>query len=116
MGRVSSWRLPQDSFSRFYEELGDSLALSEILVASESLGVSSLLAAASEEMKDRYLGQVARGEAGVAWCLAERRAGSDPGAVEARAEDRGDHWELTGTKTWVTNAPNCQVTPRTMSE
>lgn len=85
-------------------------------MASESLGVSSLLAAASQEMKERYLGQVARGEAGVAWCLAERRAASDPGAVEARAEDRGDHWELTGTKTWVTNAHNCQVIPRTMSE
>ena len=78
-------------------------------MANESLGVSSLLAAGSEEIKERYLGRVARGEAGVAWCLAEKRAGSDPGAVEARAEDRGDHWELSGTKTWVTNAHNCEL-------
>ena len=78
-------------------------------MANESLGVASLLTAASEEIKDRYLGRVSRGEAGVAWCLAERRAASDPGAVEAVAEDRGDHWELSGTKIWVTNAMNCQV-------
>ena len=45
----------------------------------------------------------------MAWCLAEQRAGSDPGGVEARAEDKGDHWELTGTKTWVTNAPEAGV-------
>ena len=90
--------------------------LSEVLAASEGLGVSSLLAAASQEIKERYLGKVARGEAGVAWCLAEKRAGSDPGGVEARAEDGGDYWELTGTKTWVTDANNCQVTPRRDSE
>ena len=78
-------------------------------MANESLGVSSLLASASEEIKQRYLGPVARGAAGLAWCLAEQRAASDPRSVEARAEGRGDHWELTGTKTWVTNGHNCQL-------
>ena len=36
---------------RYYEELGDSPALTEILAANESLGVSSLLAAGSQEIK-----------------------------------------------------------------
>ena len=97
---------------RYYEELGDSPALTEILAANESQGVSSLLAAGSQEIMERYLGQVARGEAEVAWCLAEARAASDPGAVLSEAVDRGDHWELSGTKTWVTNAQKAQVTNR----
>ncbi|MGH2452957.1 MAG: acyl-CoA dehydrogenase family protein [bacterium] len=57
---------------------------------------------ASEEQKRRYLPRLASGEALGAWCLTEPGAGSDAGAIQTRADRRGDEWILTGTKVFVT--------------
>lgn len=29
--------------------------------------------------------------------------GSDAGAAKTQAQDKGDHWLLNGTKSWITN-------------
>lgn len=29
--------------------------------------------------------------------------GSDAGAAKTQAQDKGDHWVLNGTKSWITN-------------
>jgi len=36
--------------------------------------------------------------------ITEPQAGSDVMAIKSTAEDRGDHWLLNGTKTWISNA------------
>jgi butyryl-CoA dehydrogenase len=38
-----------------------------------------------------------------AFALSEPGSGSDAFALATKAERRGDHWELTGTKFWITN-------------
>jgi glutaryl-CoA dehydrogenase (non-decarboxylating) len=38
--------------------------------------------------------------------ITKPQAGSDIMAMKSTAEDKGDHWLLNGTKTWISNA-NC---------
>jgi short/branched chain acyl-CoA dehydrogenase len=63
---------------------------------------NALLRWGSEEQKARYLPRMATDLLG-AFALSEPASGSDAFALETRADDRGDHWELTGRKFWITN-------------
>ena len=56
----------------------------------------------SEDMKKKYLPQMAEGNVG-AFALSEAGSGSDAFALKTRAADKGDHWELNGQKLWITN-------------
>lgn len=57
----------------------------------------------TEGQKKKYLLRLSRGEILGAFCLTEPGAGSDAGAIQARAVRRGDEYLLNGTKSWVTN-------------
>ena len=63
-----------------------------------------LLLAGSEELKQRYLRPVARGEAMFSYALSEPEAGSDAAAMKCRAVRDGNTFILNGTKRWITNA------------
>ena len=94
-----------------YEELGDSLALNDVIVTNESLGVRSLVKAGSEEVKKKYLDRVTTGECQVAWCLTDNSSGSDPSAVDMEAvlTEDGESWQLNGSKLWISNAISAEV-------
>jgi alkylation response protein AidB-like acyl-CoA dehydrogenase len=47
---------------------------------------------------------VASGEAQASYCLSEADAGSDVAAMRCRARRDGDHYVLSGSKYWITNA------------
>ena len=55
------------------------------------------------EQKANYLTKVATGVYSGAFCLSEPEAGSDATSQHTKAEDRGDHYVLNGTKNWITN-------------
>ncbi len=57
----------------------------------------------SEEQKKKYLPEMAAGEKIGAYCVTEPDAGTDVSAISTHAVDKGDHYELNGTKTYVTN-------------
>ena len=57
----------------------------------------------SEEQKDYWLPKMARGEKIGCFGLTEPDFGSNPGGLLTRAEDKGDHYLLNGTKMWITN-------------
>jgi len=57
----------------------------------------------SEAQKQEWLPKLGRGEAIGCFGLTESYGGSDPGAMKTRAEDKGDHWLLNGSKMWITN-------------
>ncbi|SMF46697.1 acyl-CoA dehydrogenase family protein [Pseudobacteriovorax antillogorgiicola] len=63
----------------------------------------------SDEQKDTWLERLGKGSAIGSFALTEPQGGSDPGSMETRAEDRGDHWLLSGEKRWVTNGTLCDV-------
>jgi glutaryl-CoA dehydrogenase (non-decarboxylating) len=58
----------------------------------------------SEELKKRYIPRLVSAEILGAFAITEPQAGSDVMAIKSTAEDKGDHWLLNGTKTWISNA------------
>ena len=52
--------------------------------------------------------QLASGRVG-AYALSEAASGSDAFALKTRAVDKGDHYELTGQKLWITNAADAEL-------
>ena len=86
------------------EEVARACAASSLIPAVNKLGTMPLLLAGSEELKQRYLPPVARGEAMFSYALSEPEAGSDAAAMSARAVRDGDRFILNGTKRWITNA------------
>src|SRR6056297_1183144 len=63
----------------------------------------------SEEHKERWLPALGRGEAVGCFGLTEPEHGSNPTAMATHAERDGDGYRLTGSKTWITNAPIADV-------
>ena len=64
----------------------------------------ALLEFASEEQKQRFLPPIVRGE--IRWCqgYSEPGAGSDLASLKTRAEDKGDHYLVNGSKIWTSYA------------
>jgi len=63
----------------------------------------------SEEQKKHWLPKLATGQAVGCFGLTESYGGSDPGNMKTKAEDKGDHWLLNGSKMWITNGNLAQV-------
>jgi alkylation response protein AidB-like acyl-CoA dehydrogenase len=57
----------------------------------------------NEEQKQRFLPRCVRGECILAIAMTESGAGSDLAGMKTRAEDRGDHWVINGSKTYISN-------------
>lgn len=81
----------------------------ETAFALQGLGSYPVLLAGGEETVRTWIPRVAAGEAVAAFALTEPEAGSDAAALTLRAERDGDGWRLTGTKAWISNAPEADV-------
>jgi alkylation response protein AidB-like acyl-CoA dehydrogenase len=86
------------------EEVARACVSSSLIPAVNKLGSLPVQIAGSEELKQTYLGALARGEGGFSYCLSEPDAGSDAGGMKTRAVRDGDEWVLDGVKRWITNA------------
>jgi butyryl-CoA dehydrogenase len=73
------------------------------VAAHNSLSMTPILLAGSEEQKKKFLPPLASGQAIGAFCLTEPHAGSDAASITTRAELKGDRYLLSGTKAFVTN-------------
>ena len=63
---------------------------------------NALIRWGNAEQKKKYLPRLASDTVG-AYALSEAGSGSDAFAMTTRAVDKGDHYELTGQKLWITN-------------
>ena len=79
-----------------------------IVDVQNTLSITALLRWASPEQKARYLPRLAANTV-AAYALSEAGSGSDAFAMATRAEDRGDHFLLTGRKLWITNAAEAGI-------
>ncbi|MEO6822810.1 MAG: acyl-CoA dehydrogenase family protein [Candidatus Nanopelagicales bacterium] len=86
------------------EEVARACASSSLIPAVNKLGSMPLLVAGSEQVKQEYLPQLARGEGMFSYALSEPDAGSDAGGMKTRAVRDGDDWVINGAKRWITNA------------
>ena len=77
--------------------------------AASFLGIYPILIAGSDEMKEKYLPDVATGKRFAAFGLTEANAGSDASGIQTTAVLDGDEWVLNGTKQWITNGGEAEI-------
>ena len=63
----------------------------------------------SDEQKDFYLPQMAKGDLIGCFGLTESDAGSDPASMKTNAKEKDGGYVLNGSKTWITNSPIADV-------
>jgi alkylation response protein AidB-like acyl-CoA dehydrogenase len=78
-------------------------AVSTIMSVNNSPVCAAIQQYGTDAQKQRFLTPLARGEMIGAFALTEPQAGSDAGAVQARAVDNGDRFVLNGTKQFITS-------------
>ncbi|MEU8588181.1 acyl-CoA dehydrogenase [Streptomyces sp. NPDC048664] len=86
------------------EEVARVCVSSSLIPAVNKLGSLPVILSGSEELKKKYLGPLAKGDAMFSYCLSEPEAGSDAAGMKTKAVRDGDHWILNGVKRWITNA------------
>jgi isovaleryl-CoA dehydrogenase len=77
--------------------------------AHSNLCVNQIMRNGSEAQRSQYLPRLISGEHIGALAMSEPGAGSDVVSMTLRAELRGDHWRLNGSKMWITNGPDADV-------
>ncbi|GGB50797.1 glutaryl-CoA dehydrogenase [Tistrella bauzanensis] len=74
-----------------------------------SLVMHPIHAFGNEETRRKYLPRLATGELVGCFGLTEPDAGSDPASMRTRARKVDGGYEVSGTKTWITNSPIADV-------
>ncbi len=77
--------------------------------AHSNLCVNQIRRNGSESQKHHYLPKLCTGEHVGALAMSEPGAGSDVVSMKLKAEKRGDHYVLNGSKFWITNGPVADV-------
>jgi alkylation response protein AidB-like acyl-CoA dehydrogenase len=81
-----------------------------VVAAHNSLCCNHIYLFGTEAQKQKYLKRLMSGQTLGAWGLTEAGAGSDAAAMRSRAEKKGDHWVLNGTKLFITNGSLAEIT------
>jgi acyl-CoA dehydrogenase len=84
-------------------------AFRSLIGSNNGIGSMGIVAAGTEEQKQKYLPKLASGEMISSFALTEPSSGSDSAALKTRAEKQGDHYILNGSKRFITNAPHAGV-------
>ena len=74
-----------------------------------SLAMHAIYKFGSEEQKNHYLPEMAKGNLIGCFGLTEPDAGSDPASMKTNAKKTNDGYLLNGSKTWITNSPIADV-------
>ncbi|MEM5789602.1 MAG: acyl-CoA dehydrogenase family protein, partial [Syntrophobacteraceae bacterium] len=91
------------------EKLGEACIGIATSFAASGLGAYPILLFGSEEMKQKYLPQIASGKRLAAFGLTEPGAGSDVSGIKTTAVRDGDHYILNGSKQWITNGGESEI-------
>jgi alkylation response protein AidB-like acyl-CoA dehydrogenase len=84
-------------------------ACSIIMGVHNSVACMPILKFGSTAQKERFLRPLAQGAKLGCFCLTEPQAGSDAGAIRARARREGNHFVLSGTKQFITSGEQADV-------
>ncbi|MFW6325412.1 MAG: glutaryl-CoA dehydrogenase Acd [Desulfovermiculus sp.] len=87
------------------EEIARAASSLRVQVNMQELGCAyTIYRYGSEELKKKYIPKLVEAEYVGGFGITEPDAGSDVMAMQSTAEDKGDHWVLNGSKTWISNA------------
>jgi acyl-CoA dehydrogenase len=91
------------------EGLAHGCTEAETALALQGLGGHPIVSFGAPELVEAWVPALAAGEAVAAFALSEPDAGSDVAALALRADRDGDGFRLSGTKIWISNAPEADV-------
>jgi len=97
------------SYCLALQEIAYACASTAVTMSVANLSTEPLLKFGSEAQKEKYLSRLASGELLGCFALTEPSAGSDPGSLQLRAEDRGSHFLVNGTKIFITHGGYADV-------
>jgi len=120
MGRLGYYGLPYPAeyggteagyigYALVIEQLCRVSMLFGAIIAVNGLSEEAIFRHGSEEHKERYLAPLAKGEILSSFSFTEAATGSDPRAIEARAQPEGGDYVINGQKHFVALAPASQV-------
>src|SRR5580765_4340968 len=91
------------------EGLAHGCTEAETALALQGLGGYPILGRGTPALRDEWIPRLSRGEVVAAFALSEPEAGSDAASLTLRAKRDRDGFRLTGTKLWISNAPEADV-------
>ena len=91
------------------EALARESTVVENAVAIQMLGAYPIVLAGTPGQTREYVEPIVRGEAVAAFALTEPDAGTDAGALAMKAERDGAGFRLSGTKVFISNAPDADI-------
>ncbi len=97
------------SYSLALQEIAAACASTAVTMSVTNLSSDPILKFGSEDQKQKFLVPLARGEMLGAFAVTEPEAGSDPGSMTTRAEERRDHYLVNGSKIFITNGSRADV-------
>ncbi len=87
------------------EEIARASSSLRVQVNMQGLGCAfTIYRYGTEAAKKKYIQKLVNGEYMGGFAITEFNAGSDVMSMKSSAEDKGDHWLLNGSKTWISNA------------
>jgi len=87
------------------EEVARASSSLRVQINMQTLGCAyTICRYGSDELKKKYVPKLVSAEYVGAFAITEPNAGSDVMAMKSTAVDKGDHWLLNGSKTWISNA------------
>ncbi|MBW2000607.1 MAG: acyl-CoA dehydrogenase family protein [Deltaproteobacteria bacterium] len=92
------------------EEIARASSSLRVQINMQTLGCAyTILKYGSEELKEKYIPKLVNADYIGAFAITEPNAGSDVMAMKSTATDKGDHWLLNGSKTWISNSTVADV-------
>jgi len=92
------------------EEIAKASSSLRVQVNMQCLGSAfTICKYGSEVLKQKYIPKLVNADTIGGFAITEPDAGSDVMAMTSTAEDKGDHWLLNGSKTWISNADVADV-------
>ncbi|WP_439546116.1 acyl-CoA dehydrogenase family protein [Sandarakinorhabdus sp.] len=86
-----------------------SITFRSLIGTTVGIGSQGIMIDGTAAQKAEWLPRFATGEAIASFALTEPGAGSDAASLQCRAVLEGDHYRITGTKRYITNAPRATV-------
>jgi len=100
---------PVQTLCAAIEEIARCCASSALLLVIQAVGSFPLIAAGSEEQKNKYLPMLSKGRSLIGYLVTEPDAGSDVQSIRTSAVRTDDGYVLNGRKTFATNGAAADI-------
>ncbi|MBT3258350.1 MAG: acyl-CoA dehydrogenase [Deltaproteobacteria bacterium] len=86
------------------EEIARASSSLRVQINMQTLGCAfTIFRYGTDDLKEKYVSKLVSAEYMGGFGITEPNAGSDVMAMKSTAQDKGDHWLLNGSKTWISN-------------